>query len=70
MAATNGKVDHVDVKKMKARLVAVTVLLEVVADDGDQLHPVETQPLRFSASEWPAFHVELAMAQIQESMRT
>jgi hypothetical protein len=63
---TNGQAD---VKKMKARLVSVTVALEVVADDGETLHPVETQPMRFSASEWPAFHVDLAMTQIQESMR-
>ena len=51
--------------KLRARLVAVTVQIEAVADDGETLHPIETQPLRIPISAWGNFHPDVALAEIQ-----
>jgi hypothetical protein len=56
-------------RRLRARLVSVTVQLEVVADDGDTLHPVELQPTRIPAADWPLWHADVALAQIQEQLR-
>jgi hypothetical protein len=57
-----------DEPKMRVRLVSVTVQLEVVADDGTLLHPIETQPVRVAASAWPEWSVADAVDQIQEQV--
>lgn len=56
-------------RRLVARLVSVAVQLDVVADDGETLHPVETQAIRIPASEWPNFHIDVALAQLQEQLR-
>jgi hypothetical protein len=56
-------------RRLRVRLVSVTVQLEVVADDGDTLHPIETQPVRIPASDWPNYHTDIALAQLQEQIR-
>lgn len=56
-------------RRLRVRLVTVAVHLEVVADDGEHLHPVETQTIRIAASEWPNWHLDVALAQLQEQLR-
>jgi hypothetical protein len=51
--------------RMRARLVGVVVSLEVVADDGATLYPVELQPLRVPAADWPSFDIAATLAQVQ-----
>lgn len=53
---------------MKARLVSITVALEVVADDGETLHLVETQPVRLTATGWEHWHPGPLLAQVQEQL--
>lgn len=54
--------------RMRARLVGVVISLEVVADDGDTLHPIELQPLRVPASEWAGFDIDITLAQVQAQL--
>jgi len=54
--------------RLRARLVGVVVSLEVVADDGEVLHPIELQPVRVPASEWSGFDVNEALAQVQTQL--
>jgi hypothetical protein len=56
-------------RRLAARLVSVTLQLEVVADDGETLHPIETKPIRIPAGDWPNFRTDVALAQIQEQLR-
>jgi hypothetical protein len=55
--------------RLRARLVSVAVQLEVVADDGETLHPVETQAIRIPISDWSNWDLDVALAQIQEQLR-
>lgn len=55
--------------RLRLRPISVTVQLEVVADDGENLHPVETQAVRIAASEWPNWHLDVALAQLQGQLR-
>lgn len=55
-------------RRLQVRLVSVVVQLEVVADDGETLHPVETQGVRVPASEWGKWHLDVALAQLQEQI--
>jgi hypothetical protein len=64
LAAGNGA----EPRRLRVRLVSVVVQLEVVADDGDTLHPVETQGVRVPASEWHNWHLDMALAQLQEQI--
>lgn len=54
--------------RMRVRLVGVVVSLEVVADDGATLHPIELQPLRVPATEWAGFDIDTALAQVQAQL--
>jgi hypothetical protein len=54
--------------RMRARLVGVVVSLEVVADDGVMLHPIDLQPIRVPANEWSGFSLDVALAQIQAQL--
>lgn len=54
--------------RMRARLVAVVVSLEVVADDGVTLHTIELQPIRVPATEWSQFSLDVALAQLQAQL--
>lgn len=54
--------------RLRARAIAVTFTVEVVADDGEQLHPIETRPMRLPASDWQHWHLDIALAQIQEQL--
>lgn len=56
-------------RSLRVRLVSVAVQLEVVADDGETLHPIETQAVRVPASEWGNWHLDAALAQLQEQIR-
>lgn len=51
--------------RQRVRLVSVTVALDVVADDGEILHPIPTQPIRIAASEWRAFSLDVVLGQLQ-----
>jgi hypothetical protein len=54
-----------DKPQRRVRLVSVTVQLEVVADDGEILHPVEVQPFRVAAADWPGWSMDDALAELQ-----
>ncbi len=64
--ASNG--DQSPARKLRARLVSVTVGLEVVADDGETLHPMELQSARIPASDWRNWNVDAALAQVQAQL--
>jgi hypothetical protein len=53
---------------MKARLVGITLALEVVADDGDTLHPLQVQPVRINAADWVKWSLDDALTQIQAQL--
>jgi len=38
---------------MKIRLVRAVIQLDLVSDDGEQLRPVEIQPITVPGAEWP-----------------
>ena len=69
MSANGQDVEVETPRRLRIRPVAVVVQLEVVADDGETLHPVETQAVRIAASEWPNWHLDIALAQLQEQLR-
>jgi hypothetical protein len=52
----------------KARLVSVTVQLNVVADDGDVLHPLQIAPVNVAAAEWPTFLLDGQLADVQRQL--
>jgi hypothetical protein len=52
----------------RARLVSVTVQLQVVADDGSTLHPLQVAPISVSAGDWPTFDVDAQMADVQRQL--
>lgn len=70
-AATNGD-EPADVvperPRLWARLVAVSVQLEVVADDGTTLHPVGVQPIRVAAADWPNFDLADKVAEVEREI--
>lgn len=55
-------------RRLRARLVSITVALEVVADDGETLHLVDTQPVRLPANGWDGFHPSAALAEVQAQL--
>jgi hypothetical protein len=57
-----------DQAALRVRLVSVTIQLEVVADDGSTLHPIETQPVRIPAAAWPNWSILDAVDQLQEQV--
>lgn len=68
---TNGQAPETDAPerpRLKARLVSITVALEIVADDGEHLHLIDTQPLRLAANGWATFHPEAALAEVEEQI--
>lgn len=65
---SNGQALDAAAPPMRARLVGVVLQLEVVADDGTTLHPIELQPMRVAAADWPGFALEDALAQIQAQL--
>ncbi len=54
--------------RRRIRLVGVIVQLEVVADDGTTLHPVEVQPFRVAATDWPTWSIDDALVDLQEQV--
>lgn len=54
--------------RLWARLVAVSVQLEVVADDGTTLHPVGVQPIRVAAADWPKFDLAQKVAEVEREI--
>lgn len=52
----------------KARLVSVTVQLNVVADDGDTLHPLQIAPVNVTAADWPTFVLDAQLADVQRQL--
>lgn len=55
-------------KTPKARLVSVTVQLNVVADDGTMLHPLQIAPVNVAAAEWPTFVLDAQLADVQRQL--
>jgi hypothetical protein len=52
----------------RARLVTATVQLQVVADDGTTLHPLQIAPIQVAASEWPTFNLDAQLADVQRQL--
>jgi hypothetical protein len=53
----------------KARLVSVTVQLEVVADEGGaMLHPLNIAPVKVRAADWSAFDLQMQLADVQKQL--
>jgi hypothetical protein len=52
----------------KARLVSVTVQLNVVADDGATLHPLQIAPVNVTAADWPTFMLDAQLADVQRQL--
>lgn len=55
--------------ELTARLVTVEIHLDVVADDGVTLWPVQVPPRRINAADWPAFDLDRVLAQITAELR-
>jgi hypothetical protein len=55
-------------RALKARLVSVTLQLEIVADDGDMLHPLNLAPVKVRSAEWPTFTLEAQLADVQRQL--
>jgi hypothetical protein len=55
-------------RALKARLVSVTLQLEVVADDGDVLHPLNLAPVKVRSAEWPTFDLNAQLADVQRQL--
>jgi hypothetical protein len=51
----------------RARLVAVTVHLTAVADDGETLHPLQLEPLVVPAAAWPP-DLDAVLAGVQRQL--
>lgn len=54
--------------RSRVRLLAVTVVLEAVADDGEMLHPIDTRPIRVPAAEWSEFSLDVILGQLQSEI--
>jgi hypothetical protein len=52
----------------RARLVTATVQLQIVADDGETLHPLQIAPIQVAASEWPTFDLNAQVADVQRQL--
>lgn len=50
------------------RLVSVVVQLNLVADDGDVLEPLNVQPIQVPAKEWPNWDVNQVIAEAQNQL--
>lgn len=50
--------------RQRVRPVAVVVHVEAVTDDGVDLRPITTRPVRVPACEWSDWHLDVALAQI------
>lgn len=57
-------------RRPRTRLVAVTVQLDVVTDDGDTLTPVGVQPIRLTAAEWHQWSLDATVAEIDRQLAT
>lgn len=53
---------------VRARLVSVTVQLNLVADDGATLDPIAVQPIQVRALEWASFRIEDQIADVQRQL--
>lgn len=71
-AGANGTEPREDATPAKprlwARLVAVSLQLEVVADDGTTLHPVGMQPIRVAAADWANFDLAQKVAEVEREI--
>lgn len=54
--------------RLWARLVAVSVQLELVADDGTTLHPIGVQPIRVAAADWEGFDLAQKIAEVEHEI--
>lgn len=52
----------------RARLVSVSVQLNVVADDGETLHPLQVAPVQVVANDWKHFDLDAQIADIQAQL--
>jgi hypothetical protein len=53
---------------LRARLVSVTVQLNLVTDDGTNLDPIPVQPIQVRAVDWPQFDLGLQLADVQRQL--
>lgn len=56
---------------MKARIIAVQVIPQIVIDDGDNLTPQQVQPMTVLWRDWPQFAthgLQDALAQLQQQI--
>jgi hypothetical protein len=49
----------------RARLVGLTISLDVVIDDGATLTPVQIQPVVVTAAQWPTFDMAAVLAEVE-----
>lgn len=56
------------VRGPRVRLIAVTLQLQVVADDGDTLNPLQVQPITVVAKDWETFSLEAQVADLQRQL--
>jgi len=68
-AVDDQEVTETHPEPLRVRLVAVEIHLEVVADDGVTLHPVQTPTQRYAAAEWPDFDLARVLAQIEAEVQ-
>lgn len=53
----------------RIRLVAVTVQLNVVSDDGDILTPLGVEPIQLTAAQWSEWQLDAVIAEIDRQYR-
>lgn len=71
--ASTFDVDEVEVNGLRGfeprvRLVSVVVQLNLVADDGNVLEPLNVQPIQVPAKEWPNWDVARVIAEAQNQL--
>ncbi len=52
----------------RVRLVAVTLQLQVVVDDGTVLEPLQVQPITITAREWENFDLGAQVGDLQRQL--
>jgi hypothetical protein len=69
-AHVDGEKPLAESPRVRARLVAVSVQLELVTDDGvhDYVTPLPVQPIRVAAADWAAFDVDAQVADVQRQI--
>jgi hypothetical protein len=62
---TNGTKETPAPPTPRARLVGVTLQLDVVIDDGETLTPVRVQPIPVTAAQWPTVDLAPVLAEVE-----